>query len=73
MHHAITTSSLECSIPCYINDGRFAGFLPISLSPAGLYRPYLSDRLTRMGLLSLKYLRISPIIMGTAYVENFTF
>ena len=31
------------------------------------------ERLTWMLLLSLRYLRISPIIIGTAYVLNFTF
>ena len=31
------------------------------------------ERLTRIELLSLKYLFISPSIIGTAYVENCTF
>ena len=44
-----------------------------SLTCIALYAISLRERLTRIELLSRKYLLISPIIIGTAYVENCTF
>lgn len=43
-----------------------------SLTWSALYAISRSDLETRIGLLSRKYLRISPMIIGTAYVENLT-
>ena len=48
-------------------------FIILSYTASVLYAKSLIDLLTLIGLLSLKYLLISPIIIGTAYVENCTF
>ena len=43
-----------------------------SLAYMALYAVSFNDLLTRIALLSLRNLLISPMIIGTAYVENFT-
>ena len=46
--------------------------LNLSLNWRALYAKSLTDLLTLIVLLSLKYLLTSPIIIGTAYVLNWT-
>ena len=50
-----------------------SSFVNLSFACNVLYAKSLTDLLTLIGLLSLRYLLISPIIIGTAYVLNCTF
>src|SRR5699024_12229095 len=73
MANTISEYGMSISSAISAGDGSFEVLLiNSSLTFSALYAVSRSDLETLIGLLSRKYLLISPIIIGTAYVENLT-